>query len=193
MFKKLFAALLAFVAISASAVDANTGSQAELEVVKGIGPIMSTLILSERKKSPFKDWNDLVVRIKGIGEVNAAKFSTGGLTVNGTAFAGAPAAVKSTTAAAASARGPVGKAADATENGVKKAATATASGVRKAASATANGVEKAAVATKTKAGEMKDGAIAKTDTAVDSAKEAKSDRAAKRAAKRAEKAASAAK
>ena len=33
----------------------------------------------------------MVVRVKGVGEGNAAKFSTDGLTVNGAAFAGAPA------------------------------------------------------------------------------------------------------
>jgi competence protein ComEA len=35
--------------------------------------------------SPVRDWNDMVVRVKGIGEKSAAKFSEGSLTVNGTA------------------------------------------------------------------------------------------------------------
>ena len=46
----------------------------------------------ERKKSPFKDWSDLISRVKGVGNKNAVKFSTGGLTVNGAAYSGAPAA-----------------------------------------------------------------------------------------------------
>ena len=40
----------------------------------------------------FKDWTDLIDRVKGLGEGNAAKFSTEGLTVNGAAFKGAAAA-----------------------------------------------------------------------------------------------------
>ena len=92
MIKKILAALLAlFAAVAFAAVDANKATQAELEAIKGIGPAISTKILDERKKGPFKDWNDMVVRVKGVGEGNAAKFSTEGLTVNGAAFTGAPA------------------------------------------------------------------------------------------------------
>ena len=92
MIKKILAALLAlFAAVAFAAVDANKATQAELEAIKGIGPAISAKILDERKKGPFKDWNDMVVRVKGVGEGNAAKFSTEGLTVNGAAFTGAPA------------------------------------------------------------------------------------------------------
>jgi competence protein ComEA len=92
MFKTFLAALLAlFAAAAFAAVDANKATQAELESIKGIGPAISGKILDERKKAPFKDWQDMVDRVKGIGEGNAAKFSTEGLTVNGAAFAGAPA------------------------------------------------------------------------------------------------------
>ena len=87
MFKKLLAALLAFTAIAVfAAVDVNKATQAELEEIKGIGPAMSTRILTERKKAAFKDWDDMAERVKGIGEGNAKKFSSAGLTVNGTAF-----------------------------------------------------------------------------------------------------------
>ena len=92
MIKKILAAMLAlFAAVAFAAVDANKGTQAELEAVKGIGPSIAGKILDERKKSSFKDWQDMVDRVKGVGEGNAAKFSTGGLTVNGAAFTGAPA------------------------------------------------------------------------------------------------------
>ena len=95
MFKKFLVALAALIAATAfAAVDANKASQAELESVKGIGPVISTLIINERKKGDFKDWNDMVVRVKGVGEKNAAKFSEGGLTVNGAAYAGAPASLR---------------------------------------------------------------------------------------------------
>ena len=95
MLKKLLAAMLAlFAAAAFAAVDVNKANQADLESIKGIGPVISAKILDERKKAPFKDWNDMVTRVKGVGEGNAAKFSADGLTVNGAAFAGAPAAAK---------------------------------------------------------------------------------------------------
>jgi len=89
MFKKFIVALGALVAATAfAAVDVNKATQAELESIKGIGPTMSTAILSERKKSPFKDWNDFNGRVKGVGDASARKFSENGLTLNGAAFAG---------------------------------------------------------------------------------------------------------
>ena len=92
MIKKLLTVLLAlFAAVAFAAVDANKATQAELEAVKGIGPAIAGKILDERKKGSFKDWQDMVDRVKGVGEGNAAKFSAEGLTVNGAAFAGAPA------------------------------------------------------------------------------------------------------
>ena len=95
MLKKLFAAVLAFIAAAAfAAVDVNKADQAALESVKGIGPAISGKILDERKKGPYKDWNDLIERVKGVGEGNAAKFSADGLTVNGAAFSGAAPAAK---------------------------------------------------------------------------------------------------
>lgn len=87
----LLLAACAFAAHAAS-VDVNKASQAELESIQGIGPGMSTKILDERKKGAFKDWNDMVDRVKGVGTGNAAKLSTQGLTVNGAAYkAGTPA------------------------------------------------------------------------------------------------------
>ncbi len=65
---------------------------ADLDGIKGIGPGISAKILDERKKGNFKDWNDLVERVKGIREGNAAKFSAEGVTVNGAGFKGAAAA-----------------------------------------------------------------------------------------------------
>ena len=91
MFKTFVATLLALFAAAAFAVDVNKATQAELEAVKGIGPSIATKILDERKKSSFKDWGDLVERVKGVGEGNASKFSTEGLTVNGSGFKGAAA------------------------------------------------------------------------------------------------------
>ena len=88
MIRKFIAALLAFVASATfAAIDINKATQADLESIKGIGPMISTKILDERKKGgPFKDWSDVIARVKGIGEGNASKFSADGLTVNDKAF-----------------------------------------------------------------------------------------------------------
>ncbi len=104
MIRRLCTALLFFFAVSAfAAVDVNKANQADLESIKGIGPVISTKILDERKKGAFKDWNDMVSRVKGVGAGNAARFSADGLTVNGAAFANAPTASATASAAAAKA------------------------------------------------------------------------------------------
>ncbi len=94
MLKKILALVaMLYAAACFAAVDVNKANAAELDSIKGIGPSMSTKILDERKKNGnFKDWPDFIDRVKGVGEGNAAKFSTDGLTVNGAAFKGAAAA-----------------------------------------------------------------------------------------------------
>jgi competence protein ComEA len=148
MLKNLFAAVLALLAAAAfAAVDVNKADQAELETIKGIGPSLSQRILDERQKSAFRDWPDLIERIRGVGAGNAARFSTGGLTVNGSAYGGAAAAgarpaagsgVRSgrTAASAASASGvPVRAAASRPVPAAAASAASTASAVSAAASA----------------------------------------------------------
>ncbi len=100
MIKKILAAMLAlFAAAAFAAVDVNKATPAELDTIKGIGPATAAKIVEERKNGAFKDWQDMITRVKGVGDKNAAEFSTSGLTVNGAAFAGAPA--KAMTPAAA--------------------------------------------------------------------------------------------
>ncbi len=84
--------MLFYTAFSWAAVDVNQASAAELDSIKGIGPAMSERILEERKKGNFKDWPDFIGRVKGIGQANASKFSSAGMTVGGATFAGAAAA-----------------------------------------------------------------------------------------------------
>lgn len=92
MFKKIVAFITAMAAFAAfAAVDVNKASESELDGIKGIGPATSRVILAERKKGEFKSWDDFIARVKGVGETNAAKFSTGGLTVAGASYS-APAA-----------------------------------------------------------------------------------------------------
>ncbi|MDO9203153.1 MAG: helix-hairpin-helix domain-containing protein [Hydrogenophaga sp.] len=87
MIKKTLATLLAlFAAAALAAVDANEASVADLDSIKGIGPGTSAKILEQRKAAKFKDWDDLVQRVSGIGDKRAAKLSAEGLTVNGTPF-----------------------------------------------------------------------------------------------------------
>jgi competence protein ComEA len=103
MLKHIRAALVAIVAtvamLSASpsafaAVEINKASLAELEAVKGVGTATAGKIVDERKKSAFKDWNDLMQRVGGIKQARAGKLSGAGLTVNGKAFDAAAAPVE---------------------------------------------------------------------------------------------------
>lgn len=91
MWKKLWAVAALLCAATSFAADVNKASEAELDGVRGIGPAMTKRILEERKKGAFKDWNDVIERVKGVGPANAARFSKEGLTVNGEAFKAAAA------------------------------------------------------------------------------------------------------
>lgn len=87
MFKKILAVFFAlYAAISMAAVDANKATHADLTEVKGIGPATATRIMDARKQGPFKNWDDLIVRVKGIADTSATKLSEGGLTVNGQSY-----------------------------------------------------------------------------------------------------------
>jgi len=87
MLKKVIAVLAMLVAGAAfAAVDANKATPGELDSVRGIGPVTSKLITTERTKAPFKDWDDFTARVKGIGDSRAAKLSAEGLTIDGAAY-----------------------------------------------------------------------------------------------------------
>ncbi len=77
--------LFAAAAVSA-AVDINQATVADLDGIKGIGPAVSSRILDERRKGPFKNWDDFIARVKGIGAGNAARFSSEGLVIDGVAY-----------------------------------------------------------------------------------------------------------
>ena len=71
---------------SQAAVEANRASQAELETVTGIGPNLSARILQARHDQAFRDWEDLLKRVSGLGPANAVKLSRAGLQVAGTPY-----------------------------------------------------------------------------------------------------------
>jgi len=101
MWKKILVILaMLYAAASFAAVDVNKATAAELDGIKGIGPAISGKIIDERKKGSYKDWQDFIDRVKGVGENNAAKFSAEGLTVNGSSFKGAAATKKDEKSAA---------------------------------------------------------------------------------------------
>ncbi|SEA29720.1 MULTISPECIES: ComEA family DNA-binding protein [Acidovorax] len=87
MLKKLMVIVaMLYAAASFAAVDVNQATAAELDGIKGIGPGLSGKIIAERKHGAFKDWDDFIQRVRGVGEVTAGKFSTEGLRVNGRTF-----------------------------------------------------------------------------------------------------------
>ena len=92
MLKKILMLIaMLYAAASFAAVDINKATAAELDGIKGIGPAVSGKIMDARKNGPFKDWNDFIGRVNGVGEKSAAGFSADGLTVNGSSYSGAPA------------------------------------------------------------------------------------------------------
>jgi competence protein ComEA len=156
MIKRLLAALLAFLAMSAfAAVDVNQASAAELDAVKGIGPAIAGRITAERAKGPFKDWPDLISRVSGIGEKSAAKLSENGLTVNGSAFSGAAPAVPSKAAAKAPTKAPAAATASATAATLPPAASAADAKTSKKEAAEAKAAAKAEAKAQAKADKEK--------------------------------------
>lgn len=74
-------------AVCWAGTDVNQASEAELDGIKGIGPSLSGKILKARQQGPFKDWDDLMQRVKGISGKSASKLSEAGLSVNGAGYA----------------------------------------------------------------------------------------------------------
>jgi competence protein ComEA len=86
--------------------DVNRLEAGRLQAVKGIGPKLSQRIVEERQRSPFRDWDDFIDRMPGVGERTAQKFSAQGLTVNGQSFGPAPANARTPTRSSVTAYAP---------------------------------------------------------------------------------------
>ncbi len=83
-------ALLSALPLSSAlaAVDVNQATEAQLDGLRGLGPATTRQILAERSKAPFKDWQDLLSRVKGLGPATAPRLSAEGLRVEGQAYPG---------------------------------------------------------------------------------------------------------
>lgn len=165
MFKKLLAFFAAMSLVAAfAAVDVNKATEAELDGIKGIGPVTSKLIMTERKKGEFKNWDDFITRVKGVGDASAAKFSAEGLTVGGAAYKGAGAAEAK---ANAKAKADAKKTDKPMTEKAKDAAVATKEAVKGAAVATKEAVKETAK-------DVKAAVTPKADAKADAAKPAAS-------------------
>jgi len=71
-------------------VELNKASEIELDGLKGFGPAMTRQVMQERQKTPFRDWPDVMQRIKGVGPKKAASLSEQGIRVQGQAYGQAP-------------------------------------------------------------------------------------------------------
>lgn len=91
MLKKIAGLVLAlgFASLTwAQQIDLNKATETELDALKGVGPVLTKEVMNERKKAPFKDWNDVTSRVKGIGMQKASSLSEQGVRVQGSAFDG---------------------------------------------------------------------------------------------------------
>jgi competence protein ComEA len=89
MLKKIAGMLLAigFVGLTwAQQIDLNKATEIELDGLKGVGPVLTKAVMDERKKAPFKDWEDATNRVKGLGPQKASSLSEQGVRVQGSAY-----------------------------------------------------------------------------------------------------------
>ena len=76
--------------VACAQVDLNHAKEMDLDGLNGVGPTMTREIMSERQKTPFRDWADVMHRVKGIGPKKAASLSEQGVRVQGTGYGQAP-------------------------------------------------------------------------------------------------------
>ncbi len=67
-------------------IDLERAREMDLDGLRGLGPATTRLILQERERQAFRDWQDLMRRVPGIGPRKAAQLSEQGLRVSGEAF-----------------------------------------------------------------------------------------------------------
>ena len=84
------AVLLAWAAVAWADVEIATANRAQLEQLRGIGPPLAETILVERDKRAFRDWADLIARVRGIRAAKARQLSEAGLRVGGRPYEAEP-------------------------------------------------------------------------------------------------------
>lgn len=67
-------------------LELNQAREMDLDALNGVGPTMTREIMSERQKTPFRDWADVMQRVKGIGPKKAASLSAQGIRVHGQGY-----------------------------------------------------------------------------------------------------------
>ena len=86
MVRHATAIALGLLAGSASALDIQQATEAELDSLRGLGPSLTAKVLAARAEKPFDSWSDLMRRVNGIREATAQRLSDQGLTVQGLAY-----------------------------------------------------------------------------------------------------------
>lgn len=80
----LLAATVAFAPWPALALEINVANRAQLEQLNGIGVPLAARILDERAAhGPFRDWDDLERRVKGLKQKKLDQLGAQGMTVSG--------------------------------------------------------------------------------------------------------------
>ncbi|MFZ5541400.1 MAG: ComEA family DNA-binding protein [Pseudomonadota bacterium] len=69
--------------LGAAALEINSATRAELERLNGVGVAMAERVLVERAKAPFRDWDDLQRRVKGMAGARVERLQGQGVAVNG--------------------------------------------------------------------------------------------------------------
>lgn len=83
--------LLAIASLSAAqTLDVARAREVDLDGLRGLGPATTQRMLHERERQPFRDWQDLMKRVPGIGPKKAAQLSAQGLRVQGQPYPGGP-------------------------------------------------------------------------------------------------------
>lgn len=86
----LAAALLGWTLLAWAEVEIAVANRAQLEQLRGIGPPLAEAILVERDKGAFKDWADLIARVRGIKAAKARQLSDAGLRIGGRPYEAEP-------------------------------------------------------------------------------------------------------
>ncbi len=89
---KISAGIVSFLwmGVAWAQVDLNHAKEMDLDGLNGVGPTMTREIMRERQKTPFRDWADVLQRVKGIGPKKAASLSEQGVRVQGQGYDQAP-------------------------------------------------------------------------------------------------------